>query len=204
MKCTVCRHSQLPAIDLALLAGGPTLETLHRQYGVSVSALQRHKSHVQEKMGRARELLEDNRKQVSLLKLTAFLDHVQRGVEAAAAEGDINKVFKGCQIGSRLINQINKMEVPLDLGAVYLLISSPGFASQDSILSMGSQIITDLHQALADRAFFPCPDPLPKIAAADEDGPDVKEDDEFQDDFVTEAENVGRESEGNRLKNSIV
>ena len=165
MTCTVCNHPQLPAIDLALLAGGLTLESLHQQYGPSVSSLQRHKNHLQEKMRRARERLEDNRKQVSLLKLTAFLDHVQRGVEAAEAEGDINKVFKGCQIGSRLIKQINQMDVPLDLGAVYLLISSPGFASQDSLLPTSPQVIADLHQALVDNAFSPCPDPPLEIAA---------------------------------------
>jgi hypothetical protein len=172
MNCTVCHHPQLSAIDLALLAGH-TLESLHRQYGPSKSALHRHKNHVQEKMRRSQERLESSRQLVSLLKLSAFLDHVQRGVEAAAAEDDINKVFKGCQIGSRLIKQINQMELPLDLGAVYLLISSSGFASQDSILPAGPQIIADLHQALVDYAFSPCPDLPPECAPGDEAEGDI-------------------------------
>ena len=194
MKCTVCRHPQLSAIDLALLAGH-TLESLHHQYGVSVSAVQRHKNHLKEKMRRARERLENSRKQDSLLKLSALLDHVQRGVEAAAAEGDTDKVFKGCQIGSRIIHQINKMDVPLDLGTVYRLVSSPGFASQDGILPAGPQIIADLHQALAASAFSPCPDNPTKYPAEDqdEDGSGVEEDYDPQDNSVTE--DVGRENE---------
>ncbi len=85
--------------------------------------------------------------------------------------GDLDRVFKGSHIGSRLIHQINQMDVSLELDTVYRLISSPGFVSQDSILPPGPQIITDLHQALVDNAFFPCPEPPPEIVAdaVDED-----------------------------------
>ena len=61
------------------------------------------------------------------------------------------------------------MDVPLELSTVYRLISAPGFVSQDTILPTGPQIITELHQALVDQAFFPCPDPPPETAAVDED-----------------------------------
>ena len=120
----------------------------------------------------AQERLENSQQQVCLLKLNAFLDHVQRGVEAAAAAGDLDRVFKGSHIGSRIIHQINQMDVPLELPTVYRLISSPGFVSQDSILPSSPQIITDLHQALVDNAFFPCPEPPPEIVADDEDEDD--------------------------------
>ena len=169
MNCTVCNHPQRRDIDLALLAGRHTLKSLHQQYGPSKSSLFRHKKHLVDKLWLAQERLENSQQQVCLLKLNAFLDHVQRGVEAAAAAGDIDRVFKGSHIGSRIIHQINQMDVPLELPTVYRLISSPGFVSQDSILPSGPQIITDLHQALVDNAFFPCPEPPPEIVAADED-----------------------------------
>ena len=171
MKCTVCNHPQLHDIDLALLSGRQTLKSLHQQYGPGKSSLFRHRKHLVAKLRRSREDLESSQAQVSLLKLNAFLDHVQRGVEAAAAAGDLDRVFKGSHIGSRIIHQIDQMEVPLELATVYRLISTPGFVSQDAILPTGPQIITELHQALVDQAFFPCPDSPPEIVAAagDED-----------------------------------
>ncbi len=78
--------------------------------------------------------------------------------EAAEADGDIDRVLKGSHIGSRIINQINRLEVTLELETVYRLISSPGWVSQDSLLPTDPQIITDLHQALVDNALFPCPE----------------------------------------------
>ena len=168
MKCTVCNHPQRHDIDLALLATGNTLESLSRQYGPSKSSLFRHRKDLVAKLRQSRQDLENSQQQVSLLKLNGFLDHVQRGVEAAAAAGDIDRTFKGSYIGSRIIHQINQMDVPLELDTVYRLIASPGFVSQDSILPSSPQIITDLHQALVDHAFLPCPDPPPEIVAADD------------------------------------
>ena len=173
MKCTVCNHPQRRDIDLALLSGRHTLKSLQQQYGPGKSSLFRHRKHLVAKLRQSQEDLESSRQQVSLLKLNAFLDHVQRGVETAAAEGDLDRVFKGSHIGSRIIHQINHLDVPLELDTVYRLISAPGFVSQDSLLPVGPQIITDLHQALVDKAFFPCPEPPPDIVAVDENDHDA-------------------------------
>ena len=95
MPCTVCNHPQRHDIDLALLAGGSSLRSLMQQYGPSKSSLFRHHKHLVAKLRQSREDLESSQQQVSLLKLNNFLDHVQRGVETAAADGDIDRVFKG-------------------------------------------------------------------------------------------------------------
>lgn len=42
--CSVCRHSELQAINAALM-GPATLRTLAEKYGLSKSALERHKNH---------------------------------------------------------------------------------------------------------------------------------------------------------------
>ncbi len=54
MKCTVCTHPQHQAIDQALLVGDATYEALSRQYGPSLSAIYRHKKHLETKTRRAR------------------------------------------------------------------------------------------------------------------------------------------------------
>ena len=196
LKCTVCNHPQRPDIDLALLSGRHTLKSLHQQYGPGKSSLFRHRKHLVAKLRQSREDLESSQAQVSLLKLNAFLDHVQRGVEAAAADGDIDRVFKGSHIGSRIIHQINQMDVPLELDTVYRLISSPGFVSQDTILPTDPQIVVGLHRALVDKALFPCPDPSPEIVADDEDDHDAlnaapETADDCDDDGDQEADDYG-------------
>ena len=117
-------------------------------------------------MRRARRRLKDSQEQGCLFKLNAFLDHVQRAVRTAEVDGNVDRVLKGSHVGSRIIHQINQMEVPLELDTVYRLISSPQWVSQDSLLPTDPQIITGSHQALADNAFSLCPDPEPEIIPA--------------------------------------
>ena len=163
-RCTICNHHLIDDINLAVLSGDYTLDELSEKFGPSRSAFHRHKGHLEKKMARTLERLENNRKQVSLLKLSAFLDHVQTRVEAAAADDDTDRVFKGSHIGCRIIHQINKMDVPLEPDTAYRLLSSPGLASRDSLLPAGPQIIAELHQALRDQTLAPCPP-----SASDED-----------------------------------
>jgi hypothetical protein len=162
-KCTVCHHHQRQAIDQALLAENATLAALSQQYGPSIISLFRHKKHLGEKMRRARQRLRNSQTQGYLFKLNAFLDHVQRAVRTAEAGSNVDQVLKGSHVGSRIIHQINQMEVPLELDTFYRLISSPQWTSQDSLLPTDPGIITGIHRALADHAFFPCPDPEPEI-----------------------------------------
>ena len=137
MRCTVCNHTLVDDINLAILSGDYTLDELSQNFGPSRSAFHRHGRHLEKKMRRTLERLENHRKQVSLFKLSAFLDHVQIRVEAAAADGDTDRVYKGSHIGCRLIHQINKMDVPLEPDTAYRLLSSPDLVSRDSILPAG-------------------------------------------------------------------
>jgi hypothetical protein len=173
MQCQTCSHHQRQAIDLALLTGTHTFEALSTIYHLSISSLfRRHKKHLVEKMSQARQRLRDSQQQGCLLKLNAILDHVQRAIQIAETEGNVDQVLKGAQVDSRLIRQISQMEVPLGLGTVYRLISSPQWVSQDSLLPTDPNIITGIHRSLAETALFPCPEPPPAPAEAQEDDAD--------------------------------
>ena len=187
-RCTVCHHHLIDDINLAILSGDYTLDELSQKFGPSRSAFHRHGRHLEKKMARTLERLENNRKQVSLLKLSAFLDHVQARVEAAAADDDTDRVYKGSHIGSRLIHQINKMDVPLEPDTAYRLLSSPGLASRDSLLPAGPQIIADLHQALRDQTLAPCPPPAENEA------------DEAAENQADQHAHVGRDPQGGEAK----
>lgn len=55
--CSICRHEQNEAINLALLQGTPLREIAGR-YGVTSSSLQRHKAHIPKQLAKAKEAKE--------------------------------------------------------------------------------------------------------------------------------------------------
>ena len=158
MSCTVCNHPQLPDIELALLAGD-TLKSLHQCYGLSPSSLQRHKKHLESKLRSVRYRLDHRQDQGCLLRLNDILNYVQQGLETAAANGEIDRVFRGAAISSRIINQIHQMEVKWDLDTVYRLTHSQGSASLDSLLPAGPGALSELNRAFLNKASAPCPEP---------------------------------------------
>ena len=158
MKCTICTHPQHQAIDQALLVGDATYEALSRQYGPSISALYRHKKHLETKTRRARARLRDNLSLGFFCKLNNFLAQIQNAAQTADAEGNAAVVLKAATVGTRIITSLAKQELPLELDMVYRFLASPQWATQDSLLPTDPQILTDSHQAIAASLFFPCPE----------------------------------------------
>ncbi len=103
MKCTVCTHPQHHAIDQALLAGDATYEALSRQYGPSLSAIYRHKKHLETKTRRARARLRDNLSLGFFCKLNNFLAQIQNAAQTADAEGNAAVVLKAATSGPGLL-----------------------------------------------------------------------------------------------------
>ncbi len=158
MKCTTCAHPQRQAIDQALLVGDATYEALSRQYGPSISAMYRHKKHLETKTRRARARLRDNLSLGFFCKLNNFLAQIQNAAQTADAEGNAAVVLKAATVGTRIITSLAKQELPLELDMVYRFLASPQWATQDSLLPTDPQILTDSHQAIAASLFFPCPE----------------------------------------------
>ncbi len=197
MKCTTCAHPQRQAIDQALLAGDATFEALSRQYGPSISALYRHKKHLEAKTRRARARLRDNLSLGFFCKLNNFLAQIQNAAQTADAEGNAAVVLKTATVGTRIINSLTKQELPLELDMVYRFLASPQWATQDSLLPTDPQILTDSHQAIAAGLFFPCPElTLPDLD--DEDDYDDENDDDAGNKTAHEAE-AKKQAELSRL-----
>jgi hypothetical protein len=158
MPCTVCNHPQLPDIELALLAGD-TLKSLHQRYGPSPSALQRHKKHLESKMRSARYRLDNRLDQGSLLRLNNYLDHLDRVIAQAEADGESDRVIRGCLAGSRIMQQMQRLQVEWDLDSVYRLTHAAAPASLDSLLPAGPGALAELNRAFLHKASSPCPEP---------------------------------------------
>ena len=157
-KCTICHHPERQTIDGALLADNDTYAALSQQYGPSISALWRHKKHLQEKIRQTEKRLENNRRQETLFRYNDFLETTRQLVRTASADGDTRQVLRAVREGTRILNFITKLEVQFDPDTVYRLLASPQWVSQDSLLPTDPGIITGTHQTLADDLFFPCPE----------------------------------------------
>jgi hypothetical protein len=162
MKCTVCNLNQTKEIDRALLTG-VTLTSLSRKYGLSISALHRHKDHLHKKMHRAETRLQASLHQGFFFKLNTLLDLAMQTALTASADGNSRLFLQAGSLGSRIINQMTKMDVQLEPEMVYCLMASPKWNMTDSLLPGAFQALSDTRQTLATDLLAPCADPEPEL-----------------------------------------
>jgi hypothetical protein len=158
MPCTICNHPQRQKIDQALVAGSSTLAALGQEYGLSTSALQRHKAHLQAKISRAQNQLQDNLRQSYIFQLSQFLEMAMQTAQAAQAEGNSRLVLQAIAQGTRLIKIILKQDLQLDQRVVYEILASPQWATQAGLLPNDPQVLAVSRQTLAGTLDVPCPE----------------------------------------------
>ena len=149
MPCSICNHPQRQKIDQALVAGSSTLTALGQEYGLSTSALQRHKAHLQAKISRAQGQLQDNLRQGYIFQLSQFLEMAMQTARAAQAEGNSRLVLQALAQGTRLINILLKQDLQLDQRVVYEILASPQWATQAGLLPNDPQVLAVSRQTLA-------------------------------------------------------
>ena len=115
MPCTICNHPKRPEIDQALIAGSSTLAALGQEYGLSTSALHRHKAHLLAKVSRAKDQLQDNLRQGCIFWLSQALEMTMQTAKAAQAEGN-GKIVLQAVSQDHLIKIILKQDLHLDDG----------------------------------------------------------------------------------------
>ncbi len=158
MSCSICQHPQRQAIDQALMTGSATLAALSQEYGLSTSALHRHKAHLQAKVSRAQDRLQDNLRQGCLFWLSQAVEMATQTAQAAQAEGNGKLVLQAISLGTRLLNIMLKQDIHFDDRVVYQILASPQWTTQASLLPHDPQVLAAGRQALAGALLFPCPD----------------------------------------------
>ena len=158
MSCTICNHPQRQKIDQALVAGSATLAALSQEYGLSTSALHRHKAHLQAKVTRAKDQLLNNLRQGCIFWLSQALEMISQTTQAAQAEGNFKVVLQAVQQGTRLITIILKQDFQLDDTIIYQILASPQWTTQASLLPHDPKIMSMSRQSLAGSLSTPCPE----------------------------------------------
>ena len=157
MSCTVCQHPQRQAIDQALMAKSDTLEALSQTYGLSTSALHRHKAHLHAKINRARHQVQDNLFHGCLFWLSQALEMSMQTAQAARQEGNHKIVLQALAQGTRLLKIILKQDFHLDDKMVYQILTSPQWTAQTGFLPADPQILAAGRQSLTGIFSSPCP-----------------------------------------------
>ncbi len=158
MPCTICNHPKRHEIDQALIAGSSTLAALGQEYGLSTSALHRHKAHLQAKVSRAKDQLQDNLRQGCIFWLSQALEMTMQTAKAAQAEGNGKIVLQAVSQGTRLIKIILKQDLHLDDRVIYAILASPGWSTQAALLPDDPRIMAMGRQSLAETLSSPCPE----------------------------------------------
>jgi hypothetical protein len=158
MPCTICQHPQRRDIDQALIAGSATLAALSQEYGLSTSALHRHKEHLQAKVSQAKDQLQDNLRQGCLFWLSRMLEMVMHAAETAQVEGNSKVVLQAITQGTRIIAIMLKQDFQLDPAVVFEVLASPQWNAQASVLPDATQILAVSRQALTGSLLSRCPD----------------------------------------------
>ncbi len=194
MPCTVCQHPQRRDIDQALITGSDTLATLSQEYGLSTSALHRHKAHLQANVNRAKGKLQDNLRQGCFFWLSQALEMAMQTAKAAQAEGNGKVVLQAIRQGTRLLNIILKQDFQLDDRVVYDILASPQWATQASLLPHDPNIMSMSRQSLAGALASSCPE-----TAAAPPSPNPLEDlDLFKENLLSLAQQAAQPKNGNR------
>ena len=166
MSCSICKHPQRRAIDQALMAGSATLAALGQQYQLSTSSLHRHKAHLQAKISRAKQKLQDNLTQGCLFWLGQALEMIMQTAQAAQAEGNHKVGLQALAQGTRLVTIILKHDLPLDDRLVYDTLTSPQWADQTGLFPHDPQILAAGRQALLGQFSSDCPETPPPASSS--------------------------------------
>ena len=96
-RCTVCQHPDRDEIDARLIGGQP-LRNIAKQFGVSATALYRHKTgHLPGHLKQAKETSERLSAERLLADLERLQERILRILERAEERGDLRVALTACR-----------------------------------------------------------------------------------------------------------
>lgn len=93
-ECSICNHKDRSLIDADLLSGSSN-RTIATQYGVSISAVQRHRKHIPATLAKAQEAQEITRSDDLLEQTRDLLNLAQSITDEARKAGDLRTAVSG-------------------------------------------------------------------------------------------------------------
>ena len=115
--CTVCTHSERPAIDRELVGGTAAIRNLAERFGLSPAALLRHReSHLPRLLVKAKAAEEQAEAGTLLAKLEKLEARIARALDQAEASKDYRGVFAGVREMRELVRLLGELRGELESG----------------------------------------------------------------------------------------
>ena len=149
--CTACSHPQRPEIDRALVDGG-TYRTIADRFGLSETALKRHKSdHLPGHVAKAQEAKQVADADDLLKQLKALRNKAISILQQAEQAGDFRTALMGIREARGCIETLMEVEGELDRREVTNIIVNPEWVQLRSAMIVALKPYPDAAQAVAGR-----------------------------------------------------
>ncbi len=124
-KCSICIHPQREEIDETLLLSTTPLRTVADQFGVSKTALLRHKAdHIATELVKAKQADEICRAESLFDKLVSLKSDAERITKKAESNDDLKTALSGIREQSRIIEILAKMQGQIQQPKIDLTVNN--------------------------------------------------------------------------------
>ena len=124
-KCSICIHPKRNEIDEVLLLSTTPLRTIADQFGISKTALLRHKTdHIPTDLVKAKDAKEVCRAESLLDKLVSLKSDAERIAKKAESNDDLKTALSGIREQSRIIEILAKMQGQIQQPQIDLTVNN--------------------------------------------------------------------------------
>ena len=136
MKCGICAHPQVEAINRALLEGGPggTLRNIAGRHGVTKTSLHRHSKHLPAGMVKAQHAEEVAKADTLLDQVAKLRDRAMSILEQAEQAGDLRTALIGVREAKGCLELLAKLQGELVQEGTVSVTISPQWLSLRAIV----------------------------------------------------------------------
>jgi hypothetical protein len=143
-KCSICIHPQRNEIDEKLLLSTTPLRTIADQFGVSKTALLRHKAdHIPTDLVKARQADEICRAESLFDKLVSLKSDAERITKKAEINDDLKTALLGIREQSRIVEILAKMQGQIQQPQVALTVNNISLSKIYNRLSTKMEAINE-------------------------------------------------------------
>ncbi len=130
--CSACTHSKRAEIDSALVAGVPSLRNIAKQFGLSVSALFRHKDHLAQALTLAKEAGEIAHADTLLARVKEVISKAEVIADRALEAKEFSAAARGIAEIRQCLELLGELSGALQHGAAAVNVGiAVGLSEQD-------------------------------------------------------------------------
>lgn len=146
--CSVCRHEQTESISMEILSGHITLRDIAAKYGLSLSAIHRHKQHIPKQLAISHEAGKVARADSVIQRIAELDAKAQEIYSLAFAEEDNALALKAVRELRGITELYAKLAGEIGARTVNNIIITPEWVSMRSVMLKALEPYPEARRAL--------------------------------------------------------